>query len=165
MKKILSLLVLSSAVCGSAMATCPQIEGKYVYTCTVTKDKDADFADVLDVSGKIIVNQTRCESYIFTNPSSQIQEDFRLVDIDDLGYRSQSKIKKSTANLIKFTVIDRGVLAVPGGSIPSFKSEITKGTIRKKKNGFALKGKERSRVLGIFGKKHSKFNCRFTEER
>jgi hypothetical protein len=46
----------------------------------------------------------------------------------------------------------------------SLSAWVTKGTIKKKRDGFSLKGKERSRILGIFGKRHSKFACRFTNE-
>jgi len=162
MKKVFSFLVLGFVFSGSALASCPQIEGKYTYSCTVQKDERADFADVLDVSGQMLVQQKGCDSYTFTNTVSQVIEDFALLDTADEAGRSQAKIGKTNSDVIKFKTIAHRKTDLGFESLSSW---VTKGTIRKKKTGFLLKGKERSRVLGIFGKRHSKFTCRFTEER
>ncbi len=159
LKSTLSVfLVLAAAVSGSARASCPQIEGKYNYTCTVAKDAKAEFATALDVSGSMIVEQKGCDSYTFINPKSQVTEEFNLLDMTTSDETSQAKISTSDADVIKFKTIEHKRTA---SGLESLTSQVTKGTIRKKKDGFSLKGKERSRVLGIFGKRHGKFTCRF----
>jgi hypothetical protein len=163
MKSIFKILVLSAIATGSAFASCPQVEGKYDYQCTVQKDSSADFAQALDVSGQMLVQQKGCDSYTFVNSKSQITEEFELLDTDDANGRSQAKIGKSDADVIKFKTIAHKRTAK--NDLESLTASVTKGTIRKKKDGFTLKGKERSRVLGIFGKRHAKFTCRFTEQK
>lgn len=161
-KNTASLLLLASTISGSAVASCPQIEGKYDYKCTVQKDEDADFADVLEVAGQMIIHQKSCESYQFINLKSQIEESFIFSDFVTETERSQAKIGKSTSYVIKFTTIEHS--RTKELQLDSLTAQVTKAMIRTTKNGFALKGKESSRVLGIFSKKHSKFSCRFVEQ-
>jgi hypothetical protein len=158
MKKIYSLLLFAAFLSGSALASCPQIEGKYNYTCTVERDAHAEFADVLEVSGQMLVQQNGCDAYHFMNENTQLTEDFRFQDISDARGRTRAKIGKTNSNVIKFKTIAH--LKTDLG-VDSLSASVTKGKIRMKKDGFMLKGKERSRVLGIFGKRHSKFTCRF----
>jgi antirestriction protein len=162
-KKIYSLFVLASVITGSAMAACPQIEGKYIYTCTVEKNQNAEFAGSLDVAGEMLVNQKGCEEFTFANLKSQITQSFDLLDETTATARTSANITKSNGDVIKFKIVAHNITKNLG--VESLTAEVTKATIRTKKYGFELSGKERSRVLGIFGKRHSKFDCRFTTER
>ena len=163
MKKIYSFLVLASVISGSAMASCPQIEGKYTYTCTVEKNPKANFAASLDVSGEMLVNQKGCEEFTFANTKSQVTESFDLLDETTATARTSANITKSNSDVIKFKIVAHEITKNLG--VESLTAEVTKATIRTKKNGFTLSGKERSRLLGIFGKRHSKFDCRFSVEK
>jgi len=160
---MLSVLLLGSVVSGSALASCPAIEGKYDYRYTVEKNSDAVFASVLEVAGKMTVNQAECRSYTFTNPRSGIAQEIFLTDIDQMGYLSHAMIKKSSSDTIRFKIVEHGIMSI--FDFPNLKAEVTKGLIRKNRNGFTLRGRERSRVLGVFGDRHSKFKCDFTAER
>jgi hypothetical protein len=145
------------------MAACPQIEGKYIYTCTVEKNQNAEFAGSLDVAGEMLVNQKGCEEFTFANLKSQITQSFDLLDETTATARTSANITKSNGDVIKFKIVAHNITKNLG--VESLTAEVTKAMIRTKKNGFELSGKERSRLLGIFGKRHSKFDCRFTTER
>ena len=97
----------------------------------------------------MFVQQAGCDAYRFYNPVTGITEEFLL---NDPSGRVQGKIKKSTANVIKFKTVEH---------VSGLKRWVEKGTIRTEHNGFSLDGKERSRVLAIFGSRHSKFSCDF----
>jgi hypothetical protein len=146
---ILPLALLGLVLCAAAQASCPEIEGRYAYTCTVEKDQDSEFGDVLEVSGSMLVQQTGCETYHFQDEATRVADEFLL---NDPTGAVEGKIKKSNSDMIRFKTIERR------SGIQSF---VTKGLIRKQKNGFKLEGMERSRVLAIFGKKHTRFNCDF----
>ena len=163
MKKIYAALALATALTGSAMAACPQIEGKYDYQCTVEKDQAAEFSLVLEGSGQMMVQQKGCDSFKFTNLKTQVTEDFDLTDVESTTERSKSTVHKSNTDIIKFKTVEHRL--TPNLGLESFSASVTLGSIRKKKDGFTLKGRERSRVLGIFLKKHAKFSCRFTEQK
>lgn len=158
---LLPLAALSFA--GAASASCPQIEGKYTYSCAVQKDEKSDFASVLEVVGQMIVQQKGCDSYTFINPKTAVEEEFNLLDETTAEERSQASISKSNAGVIKFKTIAHARSREYG--VESLTANVTKVSLRKKNYGFSLSGKERSRILGIFGKRHSKFDCRFTDER
>jgi hypothetical protein len=142
-------VLLSLAFGATAWASCPEIEGKYDYHCTVEKDSDARFGKVLDVDGSMIVQQKGCDAYVFLNPATQVAAEFVL---NDPNGQIRGKVRRSNSDLIKFKTIER---------VSGIKHWVEKGKIRKKKNGFTLDGKEKSRVLGIFGSRHSKFSCSF----
>ncbi|MBS1963068.1 MAG: hypothetical protein JST04_12695 [Bdellovibrionales bacterium] len=163
-KSTLALLPIAAlALVGTASASCPQIEGKYTYSCAVQKDEKSDFATVLEVTGEMLVQQKGCDSYTFVNSKTAVQEDFELLDVTTDDERSEANIRKSNSDVIKFKTIAHARSKNYG--VESLTANVTKVTIRKKKYGFSLAGKERSRILGIFGKRHSKFSCRFTDER
>lgn len=152
MKKIVPvwMLILCS---GSAFATCPRIEGKYTYTCTLKKDQYSEFADVLETDGKMLVQQKGCESYTFHNLDTQREDTLELSDIDTPDHRSIARIGKSNAEMIRFRIIERSNLS----------AWVTKVKIRDKRRGFTLKGRENSRALGFLVYHHTKFNCQFTK--
>ncbi len=142
----------------AAFADCPNVEGHYEYRCTVEKDADADFADLLETSGEMRIEQRGCESFSFLNISNSDREEISLLNTDDGISRTNVKIRKSTGKLLRFKSVNHGKDL---GDILTNSAEIFKATIRKTKKGFTFKGREKSRVFGIFSDRHSKFKCNF----
>lgn len=149
----ISNVILCFLGVASASASCPEIEGKYQYTCRITKDAQTRFGKVLDVSGPMTVEQKSCDVYRFINPTSHVTDQFLLNDPEG---RIEGNIRKSNSKMIRFKTIE---------PINGLKSWVVKGTIREKKDGFTLIGRERAQVMGLFGHWHSKFNCHFVREK
>jgi hypothetical protein len=148
-RSTIALVLFSFALCASARASCPEVEGRYDYACTLEKDPDAELAKALEVAGTMLVQQHGCDIYTFYNDHLQIAAQ---VVLNDPNGKIQGKIRKSTADVLKFKTTKR---------VSGTKRWIQVGTLRKKRDGFTFEGKERSRVLGLFVKRHSKFDCRF----
>lgn len=167
MKKPMLLLALMTVLAApAAHATCPQLTGKYAFHCTVNKDGDEEFAKVLEASGQMAVDQTGCDAYRFTEltelaPSEVI--DLNKVDPDHKEIRVA--IRKSKEIKLKFKTVS--YIDKDASDYDLFwtnllgKRFVAKMKIKTTKDGFALKGIEKTRTLGIFGKRHSKFECRF----
>lgn len=145
----IACFLLSLTMCAAAQASCPQIEGRYAYTCTLEKDPEAEFAKALEVTGSMLVQQQSCDIYTFYNDHLQVAAQFVL---NDPNGKIQGKVRKSTDDVVKFETIRR---------VSGTRRWIQVGDIRKKRDGFTLEGKERSRTLGMFFKRHSKFDCKF----
>lgn len=145
----IALALLSLTMCAAAHASCPQIEGRYAYTCTLEKDPEAKFAKALEVAGEMLIQQRGCDIYTFYNDHLQVAAQFVL---NDPNGKIEGKVRKSTEEVVKFETIRR---------VSGTKSWIEVGHIKKKRGGFSLEGKERSRTLGMFSKRHSKFDCEF----
>ncbi len=156
--------LLISVLANSALAVCPEIEGNYTYKCRVNKNETASFANVLDASGKMRVEQYGCEKYQFINSITGIND---VVELKPTGGDSlvftDVKIRVSTDSKLKLlsTEYGRDFLDALSGT-----TQILRGKIKKTKTGFTLKGKEKTRPfnIGILASSNSKFNCEFIRE-
>jgi hypothetical protein len=162
MKKVFALSALLGTFAASmAQASCPQIEGRYTYMCSVQTDPASQFGQILENSGQMMVRQNGCEAYEFYQTASTGRV-LDLAEIDPTEEELETKIKVSTDRKIRFKTV----------SYPAYDAFInlmlgemyvTKVKIRKTSKGFILKGKEKSRFLGMISDRHSKFACRFDE--
>jgi hypothetical protein len=155
---ILSTLVGTFAAM-TAQASCPEIEGRYSYTCSIQADTASDFAKILKTSGQMLVQQSGCDAYAFYQTVG-VSRVLDLAEIDATREEEETKIKKSTERKIKFKTIAHPAY---DGYINMMLGEkyVTKAKIRKTSKGFVLKGIEKSRFLGVIPDRHSKFKCRF----
>jgi hypothetical protein len=164
MKMKLAVLALASTFASlAAQAACPMIEGSYSYKCTVTRDSDADLGAFLETSGQLVVEQRGCDLYRFIETAKGEDNVLDLNEVDGRHTEFSTKIKKSNEKKLRVRISrmpDDSPIDVLVSAITA-QTYVTKATIRTTRKGFVLKGKEKSKFLGIFTDNHSKFSCKF----
>jgi hypothetical protein len=161
--KLATLALFSILGASAAQADCPEIEGRYSYTCTIQHDDEADLGKLLESSGQAVVDQLGCDLYDFIETVKGNDSIFDLGNRDSRHHEYSTKIKKSSSRKLRFRIA-RAPEGDLGENLAAFimgETFVTKATIRKTRFGFVLKGKEKSKYLGVLTNNHSKFSCRF----